>query len=708
MPQALALGTAVGDDARDIILDTYRITDLSMDTSLDRLAATVPDILCAYFTVTIVPSSPGPPPADPMDRLLMLNVPIVQESDISPLEFVVVASKFARQIFVRFLQTLAKHIVQGSPQFWSFMRFLFATLLPTFNVEKLFEPKDRQFREGLIRAVIKICIPTACLLMDDDLVLFLLDCVSARRDDASPGDPLPAVTRLLLTKLLRVGVPRITPRIVDAVLGCGDLPVILDYIDALDGLTQVHQADGFAALQAALAAFRESLPVVWTRSAPCEIAAFDRVRIPASRLCASSVAIVARLNSVFDSPDKFDLKKWPDQSKPSDFAATVRVCCQTRLLQRPAFAQTLTDALITHLRDWRSVDSDPSSFGRLFRISGSEYLFPACQAALRALLLCRNEACTLALLHGMTPAIKADPTPARWVCRFVTRDYAYLTPRIRTCLQDLLFSLPGVDRYGVRDPSEIKAVIERVRGTAFWLSQEADVLLKETQRENDFASRIFIASILLTDLSPQGIVSEFLRPFTEFEYLLEDREQFGVEFAGIVAHLPSEIGYMFFREMMTIPFHDFVLRSVRFFLMMCPMDVLRRICTTTAQFLNEDDRKLSPVMLAMMPNFERMATDEDMATKFLCGLLETVKPSTPIRLQETVIDAVGLIYVTFKLHKSRTALITAAKNFAPQLKTIIASSLDVEFEFSQPQTLRPKALHRPIGLRFSESGIMPP
>jgi hypothetical protein len=86
-------------------------------------------------------------------------------------------------------------------------------------------------------------------------------------------------------------------------------------------------------------------------------------------------------------------------------------------------------------------------------------------------------------------------------------------------------------------------------------------------------------------------------------------------------------------------------------------------------------------------------------------MLETVGFSTAIRLQESVFDAVGLIYVSFRLHKSKPQLINAAKNVAPELTIIIVSSLDVEFEFSQTQALQAKTVTGAGGLRFPAHGF---
>jgi hypothetical protein len=87
-------------------------------------------------------------------------------------------------------------------------------------------------------------------------------------------------------------------------------------------------------------------------------------------------------------------------------------------------------------------------------------------------------------------------------------------------------------------------------------------------------------------------------------------------------------------------------------------------------------------MSAVMPSFHRMAGDEETATHLLVGLLQNVQTSTPRELQENVLDAVSVVCVTLKLQKSKAALITAASEFQPDLKVILATALDVEFRFN--------------------------
>jgi hypothetical protein len=112
--------------------------------------------------------------------------------------------------------------------------------------------------------------------------------------------------------------------------------------------------------------------------------------------------------------------------------------------------------------------------------------------------------------------------------------------------------MPHANPYVVKELSQGKSIMTRLKEIRYFLHQDTEMLTKEVQSEIYRGSRIFIASILLMDLSGAAIVEEFMRAFTDFEYVLEDRESFCVQLAAMAAHMPSEIGCLFFQGLMSI------------------------------------------------------------------------------------------------------------------------------------------------------------
>jgi hypothetical protein len=200
---------------------------------------------------------------------------------------------------------------------------------------------------------------------------------------------------------------------------------------------------------------------------------------------------------------------------------------------------------------------------------------------------------------------------------------------------------------------------------------------------------------LLVRNNSAEILRDLLEPFHNFEYNIENKEKSCTTLVIVIGSLPHPLAFGFFKEMMRQPFHQFTLAALRHFMVFISIDVLREICEKSGEILARDDKRLSPFMFVVLPVLNRLVGDDEMAKNLLVGLLETVNQGTPIQLQERVIDAVGLVYVMFRLAKHRADLIRAARDFADQLKAIIPSSLDVDFDFdrSQEHQLRAKPVN---------------
>jgi hypothetical protein len=116
------------------------------------------------------PSKQSTPDSDPVGRLISMNslkfpqwMSVIQRTECSPLQFIVISSK---------------NVEQGAPQF-------LAVLLPTYNLSKLFESKDEWCQECLIRMILKQGLPVFSSLPQDDLVVSVLECITNQRDFCS-------------------------------------------------------------------------------------------------------------------------------------------------------------------------------------------------------------------------------------------------------------------------------------------------------------------------------------------------------------------------------------------------------------------------------------------------------------------------------------------------------------------------------------------
>jgi hypothetical protein len=655
VPPALGVGDLTEAAARQVILDEYRIVDLSMDDSLDGLIEQVPEILVSYFTsnLTRTPATPdsGAPPLRRMQfaaqlpyspMMLRRVIDMLSDAALTPCEFLVWRAGYVRAIMSYVRTNLRNSVAESKPPFWDFLGTAIASEMPLigFLAGRFLEEKSTEFREFLARGLLKYAVK--CLVampVEARLIPWLLENIATR------SDRLMAVSRLLLVKLLRSSLPRLTQEGIDQIVVVNDVVVTLEYTDALRGFSQVDQSD----------------ELVFARDA------LDRLR-----------PLVGRLQT----PPISELYK----KKPFELLVAGRLLCT------PDVTRATVDALMNFLKPPDSDAVDYAGFGPNFGLKASDYIFPVAQFALQLLADKHQHELVSALLDRMENFILADQTPLAWVSSFLAKNYVALSDTARAQFRGIVARLPDAERYFVPEgPDQVRRMMVLLGASDLHLEQDPAFLTREAQSQLRYVKMWCLIALLVRNDSA-AIVSDLLKPFRTFEYGIEKKEKSCAALAMVIGSLPQPLAFGFFKEMMGQPFHEFTLVALRYFMAFISIDVLRQICEKSGELLARDDKRLSPFMFVVLPVFNRLASDDETTKNLLVGLLETVNQGTPIQLQERVIDAVGLVYVVFRLAKHRADLIRAARDFADELKAIIPSSLDVDFDFdrSQEQQLRTK------------------
>jgi hypothetical protein len=457
-----------------------------------------------------------------------------------------------------------------------------------------------------------------------------------------------SVARLLIIKLLRSGVPTLNKELVDQICRSGDVIVILEYLEALQGIVQVGHSDEL-----------------------------EFVKFAADRLKIASEAELSKISM----PTITDLYN----KEPSEVLVISRLLCIGEVTRQ------LVDALMNFLKYPHCDQIEYSCFGPFFSLKTSDYVFPVAQFAIQLLIVANQTDLAVALLDRMENHILADATPLTWISSFLVKNYQYLTEPIRRQFRIVVRQLPDADRFFFpQSPTQMEQIMTLVERSDMWFEQDPDTVVRENQSQSRHLRLFSIVSLLLRDDTHAGLLSVLLRPFKDFDFHIERKEASCGSLARLIGGLPSKIAFDFFQAMMEGPFPVFALTSLRYMMVFVAIDVLKQIGERAKELLNHDDKRLAPFMYIMMPAFSRLGSDDETAKTFLCGLLETVGPTTPIQLQERVIDAVGFVYVTFRMVKHRVELIRAARDFCDELKAIIPGSLDLEFDMSHLHPLRPK------------------
>jgi hypothetical protein len=655
VPSALGVGDLTEAAARQIILDEYRIVDLSMDDSLDGLIEQVPEILVSYFTsnlsrATAMPDNTVTPlrrmqfvaqlPYSPV--MLKRVIDMLSEAPITPCEFLVYRAGYIRAILSYFRTNLRNYVSELKSPFWDFLGIAIASEMPFLGAlaGRFLEEKSHEFREFLARGLVKYAVKSLVAMpIETQLLPWLLNNIATR------SERLVAVSRLLLVKLLRNSPPRLTQEVVEQIVAINDVVVTLEYTDALRGFSQAEQSD----------------QLVFAREA------LDRFR-----------PLVGRLQP---PPTISELYK----KKPFELLVSGRLLCTSEV------TRVTVDALMNFLKPPDSDAVDFTGSGAMFGMKASDYIFPVAQFALQLLADKRQHDLVSALLDRMENFIVTDQTPLSWVSSFLVKNYFVLSDATRAQFRGIVMRLPEAEKYFVAEgPDQVRRMMVLLWDSELYLKQDPTFLTREAQSQLSYVKMWCLIGLLVRNDSVD-IARDLLEPFHNFEYHIDNKEKGCKALAMVIGSLPQPLAFGFFKEMMKRPFHQFTLAALRHFMVFISIDVFRHICEKSGEILARDDKRLSPFMFVVLPVLDRLVGDDETTKNLLVGLLETVNQGTPIQLQERVIDAVGLVYVMFRLAKYRADLIRAARDFADQLKVIIPSSLDVDFDFDRSQEQQPRA-----------------
>ena len=129
---------------------------------------------------------------------------------------------------------------------------------------------------------------------------------------------------------------------------------------------------------------------------------------------------------------------------------------------------------------------------------------------------------------------------------------------------------------------------------------------------------------------------------------------------------------------MTLPNSQLGVEAGQRFIASVKVNVLEEICKNSYEYVNNSPDKLDYFMKIMLPFYTRFKGKLSLAVNFLKGILRSVKNNYSNTLQETVIDSLCFIYSKLNLVEYRKELIEASTGFCLQLKSIIASSLELE------------------------------
>ncbi|KAH0785434.1 hypothetical protein GPJ56_010661 [Histomonas meleagridis] len=232
--------------------------------------------------------------------------------------------------------------------------------------------------------------------------------------------------------------------------------------------------------------------------------------------------------------------------------------------------------------------------------------------------------------------------------------------------------------YKPYNETQIYDIIQLLAELDMPLYQYPNIVTKEYQSQFLHALTFSVVSILVRQEDNNMIVNDLVRPLFDLHSPIKSLKNVSTHFARFISQLPPNISYKFFVETMKNNLNLLALETLKKLLEYASIDVLKQAFCSSLDLIDHDATKLIAYISITFPNILRLKDEQEVASRFLGGLLESIDEKSPVSIQEIVVDIVGFVYLVNKLYKYRTFLISSAKHLEPDLKSSLAFSLDLD------------------------------
>jgi hypothetical protein len=674
-------------DIPEQIRRQYSIIDRSLDNSLVELVKLVPGLFISFLRTQrwTPPQNPILPDiahlldiiwnGTPQEQQVKKTLDFLGRHEIQPVAFAAFNSAVVRRILSLLRSSIAVNLRDGRMTHQAFvcLAHLFGSALvalPDSLTPLDLEFRDKAHAECLVRWMQMTFVKyLAGMPIQNRLLPWL---VAAMKQ---PGD-LRTAARILLTQLLRCSPPRLTADLAQAILNCGDQVLLVEYWEALQDMVHVDQNEERAMIDE----FRSKIyKLLWNSPEPTSDYLVTKTQAQAINVFLNW----ERNGSLLES----------DPTVDSMLALRVLICSEA--IRASELTRSVVKYVMTLLRGKKGSRigglaikfSDPRAEPLYIQLI--DVLFPVCQVFLKYLLITNHVDLAVDLLEAMAPhLVNGEPMPLSWIALFLGRNFRFLDASIARTFEVIVMQLPDASEFFIRGitPDYVGKMMELFAAVDTPYTQDPSFLKnREIRCPVKYVSTFCQISILLRyklERDVRVVLADLLKPFGHDMRLLENRRAACFHYAAMIAGLPSTIGWEFISRAISnaneAPPNAFVWECLRHFVALSPLDLYLDLCNRAAILISATDTKLHPFMFLVMPYMDRLKFCPTTASALAGGLLKSISKTTPSALQECVIDAVGSIYVIFRLGAHRGELIAAAQHLDDHLKISLASSLDVD------------------------------
>lgn len=674
----------------DIQSSQYIMVDLTSCNTLKQFISKIPLILSNYFlTINPTGETENCNKIDDNEFLSFIHLSsatlynkmkavlsIARERQLGPLHVSSMGILLLRCIIFSLQRTLSDcaETKMFTKDFCHFVKTVFSILSPTQASQlgqKFFGANEAQASKVnadlTIRGALSHLVPVILHnTVNDQIIRY---CSIAAKDAKLHKNAI-----MLITKLLISAPPKLTPEVFSILVKSDDIYMLIEYIIAINSNMSLHSLEEYKTMEDQKNKLINRLPLRIICGQPL-------------------VTIETGLNQDITPYTEFSqfIMRIFDQMAPHSCVSDLIRALKTQkdnestillmfgmssYMSDKSFASLICSQLLEMYRD-----NTYSEDGQCkFEIRRCDYALIVSQTVLGRLLFFHFDDLAERLLDAMAEMIEHDTTPLRWIYNFLIQYRPYLTNSIRSRLDVIVSHLRYADEMYIKGSEHdlVYLVAQSLVKNDYVLIQDPDMVNSEFQSPYAHAEAFAYCSLLIPNYSDDQLIAMMLSPIFQIEKAWAKRDSACLSIAKLAGNVSKDLSIKFFSHIIKHKKTELGIIAGRMFLLTCRIDVFKEICIHTKDMIGKSNGKLDYFMRMAMPSFQRLKGDEQTTTSMLCAFLESVSDRTPKVLQESVIDAVGLVYSQLKLYNSRTKLINSSMTFTPELRSIFASSLDVD------------------------------
>ena len=561
-----------------------------------------------------------------------------------------------------------------SPNFCYFIKTVISLLSPAFSSSvcaKFLDPNEK--KEEITSFIIRGAYFHALHIVAqndtvDNFRMFLFKALTIKKAESS--------ARLIFGKTLQSDAPKMTEKSMELVENCNDILTVLEFIEALSMSYESVTCEENKRLETYASKLMTKYQIEKSTSTKVRtnLLFIESIRDSGqNKLNPISQKLIKIISQI---PPQSPLRAITSliENQEEHIYVVMRMLSFTKYMRSPDVAKYFVNHLCGILDTY-----DPKAESMHFEIRPYEFAYLLSQTILGRLLVFGFKDLALRLFLKMENMVIHDTLALHWIVRFLTNFKSEVPPDLLREFKNVVQQLEGAKELFIEAPDDV--LVERLTSLLVakihLLLQEPDIVNYEYSSPYEHAHKFALCNLFFLPHSNKEIARMLTRPIYDLSRIWLQREKAVLCSANLAANLSNEVSQNYFQIIMENEPNKLSIIAGRHFLIYSSIEVFAYICQTCNELIGSNPKKLDAFMRMIVPSFSRLKGNDSIASRLLCKILETVNEETPRAMQETVIDVVAFLYGKLNLKAARPTFIHSAAHFSVDLRSIIASSLDL-------------------------------